>query len=264
MTFFYFGSADRQLFGSYHASGTNVPERGAAVLCPPWGPEYIASHRVLRRLAVMLSESGYHVLRFDYYGTGDSAGMREDGDMESWYADASAAVDELRDMSGATSVTVFGVRLGAHIAWKLALGRQDVDVVVLWDPVTDGSGYVQSLIDAQSQIDRWWLTSGKRRPSDRPADGTMDLLGFPLTTDMRKTVEGITLAEYRQPTRARVFVFYSSPEPGEAELREAFASAGTNAVIETTVGQRPWREDDGAIAGHLPFPILERMVEVVA
>ena len=45
MTFFFFGSAERQLFGAYHASHASVAERGAAVLCPPWGPEYIASHR---------------------------------------------------------------------------------------------------------------------------------------------------------------------------------------------------------------------------
>ena len=152
MTFFFFGSGDRQLFGAYHAAQANGVDRGAAVLCAPWGPEYIASHRILRRLAVMLSEFGYHVLRFDYFGTGDSAGSREDGDLDSWYLDAQSAVDEVRDMSGATSVTVFGIRLGAHIAWRLAQEREDVDAVVMWDPVTDGAAYVEELISRADRV----------------------------------------------------------------------------------------------------------------
>ena len=263
MTFFFFGSAERQLFGVYHAA--NGAGRGAAVLCPPWGPEYIASHRIFRRLAIMLAESGYNVLRFDYFGTGDSSGTREDGDLETWYEDASLAVDELRDMSGATTITVFGLRLGAHVAWRLAAERDDVDAVVMWDPVVDGKQYVQALVSAQSEIDRWWLSpaNGKRR-LDLTKRGTMDLLGFPMTDAMRATIEKITPADYRRSTRARVFAFYSRVDPDEALLRAAFAAAETTATSQTMVGQTPWRDDEGTIAGQLPFAMLQRMVEVVA
>ena len=80
MNLLFFGSSARQLFGAYHTPPSTVAERGGAVLCPSWGSEYQASHRILRRLATRLSESGYHVLRFDYYGTGDSAGGRDEGD----------------------------------------------------------------------------------------------------------------------------------------------------------------------------------------
>ena len=265
MTCFFFGSAERHLFGAYHASRTNVPERGAAVLCPPWGPEYIASHRILRRLALMLAERGYHVLRFDYFGTGDSAGSREDGDMNTWFADASAAIDELRDMSGASTVTVFGIRLGANIAWRLALGRSDVTTVVMWDPVADGPGYVRELVGAQLEIDRWSLATDEHRaPIDLARLETIDLLGFPLTTAMRTSIETITVDSYRQKTSASVFVFLSNPSPDEAVLREALESADTTVMTETMAGQTPWRDDDAGVAGQLPFPLLERMVEVVS
>jgi pimeloyl-ACP methyl ester carboxylesterase len=265
MTFFFFGTAERQLFGVYHASRTSVPERGAAVLCPPWGAEYIASHRVLRRLALMLSENGFHVLRFDYFGTGDSGGSREDGDLHTWYADASTAVEELRDMSGVSTVTVFGLRLGACVAWRLALGRADVKAVVLWDPVTDGGRYVQELAAAQAEIDRWSLASDTMRPPVALAKfETIDLLGFPLTAAMRRSIESVTRDMYQQTTMARVFVFFSNPSPEEAALREAFDAAAVSAPVETMVGQTPWREDDPGAGGQLPFPLLERMVELVS
>jgi len=266
VNFFFFGTGDRQLFGAYHASRAGAGERGAALLCPPWGPEYIASHRILRRLALMLSESGYNVLRFDYFGTGDSSGTREDGDLDSWYADACLAIDELRDMSGATSVTVFGVRLGAHVGWRLATERDDVDAVVMWDPVIDGTQYLRALVSAQVEIDRWWLSSRHRRRSPDLHDkrGTIDLLGFPLTAAMRRSIEAITLGDYARPTSARVSVFYSRVDPDEASLRATFASAGTVAASETMVGQTPWRDDESMIAGELPFAMLERMVEVVS
>jgi pimeloyl-ACP methyl ester carboxylesterase len=263
VTFFFFGSAHRQLFGAYHPSRGSVPDRGAAVLCAPWGPEYIASHRILRRLALMLSESGYHVLRFDYFGTGDSAGSREEGDLDTWYADASAAVEELRDMSGVATVTVFGIRLGAHIAWRLALGRGDVDGVVMWDPVTDGNRYVDDLLAAQTELDRWSLAPDETRALAGD-DDTMDLLGFPMTPAMRRTIAAITIADFRAPAAARVFVFFSSAVPDEAALRDAFASSGTTATLETMIGQTPWRDDDTTAAGQVPFPMLERMVEVLA
>src|SRR3954451_13983708 len=74
MTPLFFGSRARRLFGIYEPgrSGSRVPR--AAVLCHPWGQEYIRAHRSMRRLANMLSATGRDTLRFDYFGTGDSAG----------------------------------------------------------------------------------------------------------------------------------------------------------------------------------------------
>ena len=162
MNLLFFGSTSRPLFGAYHTPPASVAGRGAALLCPPWGQEYLVSHRIFRRLAVRLSESGYHVLRFDYFGTGDSAGEREDGDLGSWQEDAAAAVEELRDMSGFPTVAAFGIRLGAVVAWRLASERLDVNTAVLWDPVVNGTEYVRELLAAQAATDRWSVTPIRR------------------------------------------------------------------------------------------------------
>src|SRR5436190_8330984 len=69
----FFGPEQRSLFGWYHAP-KDAGRELAVVICPPFGHEYINSHRSLRHLADRLAEQGMAALRFDYDGTGDSAG----------------------------------------------------------------------------------------------------------------------------------------------------------------------------------------------
>lgn len=260
MNHLFFGSTSRQLFGAYHTPPASVAGRGAALLCPPWGPEYLVSHRIFRRLAVRLSESGYHVLRFDYFGTGDSAGEREDGDLESWQADAEIALEELRDMSGFPTVATFGIRLGAVVAWRLATARTDVHTTVLWDPVIDGNDYVLELRSAQAELDRWQLTPLPKRASTEQAQ---DLLGFPLTTAMRHSIVAVRPDTFTQPTKAHVKLFFSDARAGQEKLHAELHSAGTPFHAEIIPGQTPWREDEGIGAGKLPVLVLERMVEIL-
>ena len=258
MNLLFFGSSPRQLLGAYHAPSQDVPAKGAAVLCPPWGPEYVVSHRILRRLATRLSDSGYHVLRFDYYGTGDSAGERVEGDLTTWYDDASAAVDELRDLSGYPTVSVYGIRLGAVIGWRLALRRDDVRSVVMWDPVINGAAYVNELRATQAEIDRWILSPARSHTSD----GVLEVLGFPLTTTMRGTIEAIRPEEFGQPTGARVTVFYSDESEVQERLQQAFETGRTVSRTETIPGQTPWRDDARIGAGSFPHLAIERMAEL--
>jgi uncharacterized protein len=256
----FFGSSGRQLFGAYHSPPASVPGRGAALLCPPWGQEYLVSHRIFRRLAVRLSESGYHVLRFDYFGTGDSAGERDEGDLDTWQQDAEVALDELRDMSGFSSVATFGIRLGAVVAWRLASARPDVHTTVLWDPVENGGAYVKELEAAQSDTDRWSLTPVRRAVV--PGRG-QDLLGFPLTVSMRASIEAVSPAMFTQPTKAHVKLFYSGARPAHDVMHDALHAAGTPFHSESIPGQTPWREDEAIGFGKLPVLVLERMVEIL-
>src|SRR5437773_7734152 len=70
---FYFGSPDKLLFGCYHEPSLERRRKCAVVVCQPVGHEYINSHRALRQLAARLCDAGFPVLRFDYYGCGDSS-----------------------------------------------------------------------------------------------------------------------------------------------------------------------------------------------
>ena len=139
---FYFGTSQEQLFGVYHAPESAARRSSAVVMCQPIGHEYLRAHRAFRNLAASLAENGFHVLRFDYLGCGDSSAGGDRTTVQQCLTDLSAAIDELKDMSGATKVTLVGLRVGAALAALTAARRRDVERVVLWDPVVDGAAYV--------------------------------------------------------------------------------------------------------------------------
>jgi pimeloyl-ACP methyl ester carboxylesterase len=145
---FYFGPG-RELFGFYHPAAAVT---GAAVLlCPPFGVEQIRCHRLYRQLAHGLAESGFPVLRFDYYGTGDSAGESGAFEWTRCLADVVTAAAELRLRHGGGRVLAFGARLGANAALAAAPTAR-LDGVVAWDAITDGDALVRQYDSMQEAL----------------------------------------------------------------------------------------------------------------
>jgi pimeloyl-ACP methyl ester carboxylesterase len=193
---FYFGPSDSRLFGVYHAPDTAARALGV-VLCQPLGHEYIRAHRTFRQLAAQLARAGFPVLRFDYFGCGDSAGVGEEGSVVRWQSDINSAIDELKDTSGVSSVAVIGLRLGASLALMATAGRSDIERIVLWDPVLNGREYLEGI----GRLQRRWLKGrpGSRLFAFRPR--VTELIGFPMLDAMRREVEGIDLGAVRVTAR---------------------------------------------------------------
>jgi alpha-beta hydrolase superfamily lysophospholipase len=145
----HFGTPGRTLFGFYHPP--QPQERGAwrdvaVVLCNPIGTDYTRSDRTYRHLAERLSAAGFACLRFDLFGTGDSAGdERAPGLLRAWIDDIGVAIDECRARSGARAVALVGLRLGATLALMHAAERDDVSSLVLWSPCVSGGGYLAEI-----------------------------------------------------------------------------------------------------------------------
>lgn len=148
---YFFGPRNRQLFASYHPP-EKVDRRLLTVICPPLFAEFNRTHRALRNVAISLAESGQHVIRFDYRGTGDSFGDLEEATISGWVEDVAMAIQEGREVSGVNTVRILGVRAGALLACKSVGEMSEVQRLVLWDPVTDGSRYLQSLRRLQNAI----------------------------------------------------------------------------------------------------------------
>ncbi len=143
-----FGPPQRQLFGLYYPSKTDASTALGIVLCNPFGQEAIRSHRFFRVLAERLARNGHAVLRFDYFGTGDSMGDDNDADIDGWAGDVHLAHDELVRRSGVKHVNWLGMRLGAAVAYRAAQSGPNVpNRLLLWDPVTDGAQYLAGLRD---------------------------------------------------------------------------------------------------------------------
>ena len=171
---FYLRSQGQPLFAWLHARehGPNVDH--GVVICPPIGHEQLHSHRSLRHLADALAGQGIPTLRFDWHGTGDSAGLDEDGARGvTWQANIRDALDWMRQELGCRQVSVIGLRLGATLA---ALASEDHEVanLVLWAPVTNGRAYVREMmaIDLTSEF----------QPTSKPGEpGDIEAAGFVLS-----------------------------------------------------------------------------------
>jgi dienelactone hydrolase len=163
----WFGPADRPLAGSLHLP--KGPTTGGVVICAPFGYEAVCAHRTLRQLAQRLADHGQLVLRFDYEGTGDSAGTGFEPDLLArWQQNVLAAVDELR-RRGVPRPALVGLRLGAALACAATVADQDVGPLVLWAPTTSGKRYHR---EARAQAA---ASVGGVMP-----DGSYNIFGYPL------------------------------------------------------------------------------------
>ncbi len=236
MTPLYFGSSKRRLFGAY------TPGRGerAAVLCPPWGNEYLAAHRSLKHLGAQLAAAGWHVLRFDYHGTGDSGGRLEEESLAGWERDVETAIEEARDASGAARVALAGLRLGATLAARVAARRpRDCSSLALWDPVVSGADYHRELLLAAAEA------------HDEP-----EVWGFPLGRAMADELRALALPPVPAPLAARTLAVVSTGAPLDP-VRAALPEAGVEAIADTSV----WDEGRRFGAAGLPVKVLQRIVE---
>ncbi|WDS36911.1 alpha/beta fold hydrolase [Pseudoxanthomonas sp.] len=144
----HFGAA-QDLFGIYHPGSF---EHGIGVLlCPPLGQDLIRCHRLYRQLAHALAGIGVDVLRFDYYGTGDSAGASEEVEWSRCLADVATAAERLRSRSGCQHIIGFGTRLGGSLALAAA-ERARLEQLIVWDPILDGPAHVDALDELQAAL----------------------------------------------------------------------------------------------------------------
>jgi len=245
MTPFFFGSGERRLFGVYEpaAFGGGGGTR-AAVLCPPWGEEYVYAHRSLRQLSLKLSAAGFHTLRFDFFGTGDSAGDMTDADLAGWEGDTELAMEELRDIAGPARITLIGLRLGGTIAARVAARRgPDVDALVLWDPIVSGADY----------------PPGAAAPG---ADGTVAVKGFLLTATLWREIRSVEIGPLLAAPPTRSLLAITDRRPLHASLAEVpVRPGGGSLAIEFVADVHPWLwtgpfDNTGAV----PAGVIERIV----
>ena len=186
---FYFGDADRRLFGCYHEPRPGATRGCAVVICQPVGHEYIYCHRALRQLATRLCNAGFPVLRFDYYGCGDSAGRDDEAQLEQWLDDISKAILEVQVQSGLAQVCLIGLRLGATLSMIAGAECDEVDSLVLWDAVVTGRTYLQELLELQKES----LRLRPKPAGSHKSQDTVEVIGFPLSQTLREQLDKLDL-----------------------------------------------------------------------
>lgn len=229
MTALFFGDSHSQLFGFVHEPAVDA-ERGHGVLIfPPVAQEHVRSHWALRQVAATLARAGYHVLRFDWFGVGDSAGELAEATLARWSQDAETAAQELKDATGVRRFSIVGLRLGATLAC-LAQKQLRARDLVLWDPVLSGQSYVDTLraIHLRASGDpRRFFT----RESPRSARAS-ELVGFDFGAPLLRELSEIEPEMLVDLGKARVTLLCSQAG-GQAQTRwqEAMEKAGRTATL---------------------------------
>lgn len=256
---FFFGVNHRPLLGTLHQSKRLRARSAAVLLCNPMGDEALQAHRLYRVLSEQLEQSGFTVLRFDYGGTGDSAGGEAEASISAWISDIEGASRELARAAPGTQLVMVGLRLGATLA-ALATARRVVRArqLVLWDPVVDGLTYLRELADSH----RRFMTE-ELRPiewQDKLAvdsDGIpREALGMPLA-ELAKELRTVSLVN-ELPIADHINVISTrSPETTE-HLRAALSARAHR--WQDIVDSENWNCDAALNAATVPMDIIRPIV----
>jgi uncharacterized protein len=235
----HFGSSERRLFGVYHSPDHIASDR-AVLICQPLGLDYIRSHRVFRQLAATLAKGGCHVLRFDYFGCGDSDGHGDESTLLDWLGDSQVAVAELRDISGATRISLIGTRLGGALATLLAGRETNLDRLALWDPVLRGADYLARI----ATVHRGMIADRSRFIVPRSAGDNgegLQLLGFPMTPPQRAAIAAVDLNVALSSIK-QVQILVSEDWPDYGAYAAALQAAGVKTALRYMPGAGDWDE----------------------
>lgn len=143
---FFFDGEGYRLFGVLHKPEGKEKGKGF-IFCSPFGEEKLWTHRVFVNFARDLSKQGYPVLRFDYMGNGDSEGDFEDCSVQTKLSDISCAIRVLREKAPhIEAVWLLGLRFGATLALLAAGTHSDIERLILWEPIINGSAYMREML----------------------------------------------------------------------------------------------------------------------
>ena len=241
----YFGPHESPLFGCYHAPAPGKTTKDGVLLCQPTGHEYMACYRTMRQTAVRLAQIGRPALRFDFYGSGDSAGDSSDGSVSQWVRDVVMATAELQKQQHTMALTVAGLRLGASVALLALRDRPPVDVraLILWDPIVRGDAYVEELTALQNE--RF------RRPDAN------EILGFPFTATLREELARLDLLKAER-TAGRVLIIETGPaKPEIRQLAVRLTNLGASVEQHAVPGPTIWHEPNKA---SVPATVIQSLV----
>jgi len=255
----YFGKEPKLLFGIYYPPRHNNNIDAAIVFCSPIGQEYMRSHRTFLHLVKTLALNGLHVLKFDYYGCGDSAGKCEEGNIDQWILDILEAIDELKEGSGAKQLYLIGLRLGATLALLASNRRSDVDGIVLWEPIVSGINYIDELRKTHHQ---WLNGSFSKNMSKHNNEDEEEILGFPLTNALKSQLRAIDLLTGVYVLPANTLLIESSTNKKDIDCFRQYLNEQNEACEYVNIpAPQIWVKGNGESKAIVPLRIVQYISE---
>jgi alpha/beta superfamily hydrolase len=206
---FFFGPSEGPLFGIYYPASADAAGGRGIVICQSLWQEYIRAHWACTQMAQSLSSLGFHVLMFDYFSTGDSAGDSGEGTVERWHDDIAVAVEELRETAGISQVGLLGVRFGASLlCGSCRKNKIDPFAIGYWDPAIRGTDFLSETEAFHHQLG---LNVTKSDSGQSSA-----LVGFPVTDSQVQSIRATDETVFFSNQKSPFFIADSAQSaPGE-------------------------------------------------
>lgn len=234
---FFFGETGKQLYGVYDSPRSTASHNDGVLICYPIGQEYMRSHWACRQLVSQLSRAGNHCMRFDYFGTGDSAGQNTEAGMEQWHADIDSALSELKDIAGVNKTSVVGLRFGAAIA--ASAKKHHINKLVLWDPVVNGMAYVESMRSMQQQLQEKLKQLHPGRPKQTLA-GVEELIGFRFSEKLLSEIAAIDMLSMQDFSSQHIHLVVSEQREDYTALKTHLDELGVLASYQQVSPSGEW------------------------
>lgn len=222
----FFGSSTKPLFGWLHLPRGNPPARNIGlVLCNPFGFDAVCSHRTIKHLADKAAQLGIPSIRFDYDGTGDSAGSEFDPDrVAAWQASIHAAADFLKSVTGAQQLCLLGIRLGALLAASAAAQRSDVCGLIGVSPVVRPRAYLRELRALQAALFK----------EEQEDQGLLECAGYLMTGETVASLEALEFLPSTGYPAPNVLILDRQDLPSAKKIADDLQQRGCNTTYELT------------------------------
>lgn len=229
------------------------------MICQPVGHEYVNSHRALRELAGRLCDRGFPVLRFDYYGCGDSSGEAEDAAISQWLDDISVALKEVRHRTGIDQVCIVGLRLGGTLALMSSMQHREIDSLLLWDPIINGKAYLNELQLLQKEMLR---CRPKPRYRAKPQDYT-EVVGFPFPHLLNEQLQALDLLAMDARPVHNILMLQSYAAPLGNSLRRRLSHSQAGLEYKEIQASPTWQPtSDGSL--QVPYAVLQTAISWIS
>jgi pimeloyl-ACP methyl ester carboxylesterase len=218
------------------------------VICHSFAMEQVWLQPLEVALARRLARAGFHVLRFQCQGYGDSEGSTSEIGLESHVRDSVDAIRVLSDETGVSNVGLIGARIGGTAA-VLAADRSQASRIALWEPIVDGRRYVKALTRAAMVTELSSSSQVKSVAGDVDATftdaGIIDVQGFPITHAVIEEFTAFNLLEAVTCFRGDALIIQVSrttqPRPDLERLRARIEALEGRSTVQVLQDPEAWR-----------------------
>ena len=168
----------------------------AIILVPPFAEEMNRSKRMYVLCARLLANAGFHVISFDYSGTGDSSDEWGEFEYQDWVNDLIDVYHYTKKI--AVDVNFIALRFGVFVLADAIVGKHvTASKCILWDPIETGEILTRQLVRmkiASTLTDASRKITTKDVMEDMRNTGFLESAGYRITYSMFEEIATKKLA----------------------------------------------------------------------